>query len=69
MEINEAIEIVCSRAAIMGENYNQANCQYVDAFAEVEIHGVKYEVQMVLEPRENYMLGDDSPLTVREIVE
>ena len=66
MKMEDYLNSICG----ITDSYKIANgiTQIIDAIAEVEINGIKYQAQIVLEPRENYYVPEDK-VTIRLTVD
>lgn len=47
---------------------NKGDVQIIDGIAEIEINGIEYQAQIVLEPNKRSWVDDDKP-TIRKTVD
>ena len=66
MEINDYLNYVCNVAGTIVKNNKEKNVQVIDGIAELEINGVAYQAQILLEPNTNNWVKEDQP-TIRMI--
>ena len=66
MEIQDYLNYVCNVAEKHVRQPRIDNYQIIDGIGEVEIHGVKYQAQVLLEPKEKDWVVIDKP-TIRVV--
>jgi hypothetical protein len=67
MDIRKYMEYVCDIANDSVKHNPEKNIQVIDAVGEAEINGVKYQVQILLEPNEQCWV-DHTKAAVRKKV-
>lgn len=67
MEINDYLVYVADVAHTMVK-YNEGDIQIIEGIAEVEINGIEYQAQIILEPKKNNWVHSDKP-TIRQTME
>jgi len=66
MEINDYLNYVCNVSGTIVKNNKEKNVQVIDGIAELEINGIVYQAQILLEPNTNNWVKEDQP-TIRMI--
>tara|TARA_R110002167_G_scaffold118766_2_gene295579 strand:+ start:316 stop:525 length:210 start_codon:yes stop_codon:yes gene_type:complete len=66
MEINNYLNYVCSVAEEIVKSNNDKDVKVIDGIADIEINGIKYQAQIILEPNEKDWVDDDKP-TIRKV--
>ena len=66
MEIKNYLNYVCKVAETIVKNNKEKNVQVIDGIGELEINGVVYQAQILLEPNTKNWVKEDQP-TIRMI--
>jgi hypothetical protein len=66
MEINDYLNYVADVAESIVKNNKEKNIQVIDGIGEIEINGIVYQAQVLLEPNTNNWVKEDQP-TIRMI--
>jgi hypothetical protein len=64
MEINDYLNYVASVAENIVKNNKEKNIQVIDGIGELEINGIVYQAQILLEPKTSNWVKEDQP-TIR----
>tara|TARA_R110000772_G_scaffold267279_1_gene390940 strand:- start:136 stop:342 length:207 start_codon:yes stop_codon:yes gene_type:complete len=66
MEISKYLNYVCGVAETIVKNNSKNNIQIIDGIGELQINGVFYQAQILLESNENKWVKEDRP-TIRSV--
>jgi|TARA_R110000796_G_scaffold70894_1_gene160921 hypothetical protein len=64
MEINDYLNYVAGVAENIVKSNKEKNIQVIDGIGELEINGIVYQAQILLEPKTNNWVKEDQP-TIR----